>query len=240
MAAALPLCDAFVTTSEASRRLITEHFPALNDGRFTVIEHGRDLARLELARPPAPGQALRVVFFGELTPAKGLKLILQLLELNRHAGYPIELHALGKKPANFEAARVGAIYHGTYERNELPELVRDIGPAVSLVPSPWPETYCHTLTESWAMGLPVLASDIGTLRERVLRHGGGWLLPVGDAERWLEKLRQLADDQGTYARALTEIRGIQFPNVALMARQYESLYERLLAKRAEVTRFPSG
>jgi GT2 family glycosyltransferase/glycosyltransferase involved in cell wall biosynthesis/polysaccharide pyruvyl transferase WcaK-like protein len=228
MTKALPLSDAFVTTSEASRDLIIKHFPALNDERFTVIEHGRDLPRLELARAPVPGEPLRAIMFGALSPAKGLKLILELLEKNQQAGRPIELHILGQKPANFEPAQLGGIYHGTYERGELSKRISAIGPNVSLVPSLWPETYCHVLTESWAMGLPVLASDIGTLRDRVLAHGGGWLLPVGDSERWFAKLRQLTDNRQSYEVALGEVRRMELPDVAWMARQYEAIYEPLL------------
>lgn len=232
MATALQLCDRCVTTSEASRDLITEHFPALADGRFSIIEHGRDLPRLELARPPAAGQPLRVIFFGAFNPAKGIGLVLQLLERNRAAGHPIELHILGQKSRGFDPEPLGAIYHGPYERDELAERVRAIGPAISLVPSLWPETYCHVLTESWTMGLPVLASDIGTLRERVQRHGGGWLLPVGNAERWFEKLCSLARDRQGYETALQEVRAMTFPDVAAMAREYEKIYAQLLPERA--------
>ncbi len=78
------------------------------------------------------------------------------------------------------------------------------------------------------MGLPVLASDIGTLRERVQKQGGGWLLPVGDSERWLAKMRELVDDQQSYQAALEETRRIEFPDIAFMAGQYEAIYERLL------------
>lgn len=231
MGAAIERCDAFVTTSESSRDLILQHFPTLQDERFTIIEHGRDLARLELAQAPVSGQPLRAIFFGALSPAKGMKLITELLEKNREAGSPIEIHVLGQVPLNFDPAKLGATYHGAYDREELPERVRAIGAAVSLVPSLWPETYCHVLTESWAMGLPVLASDIGTLRERVLKNGGGWLLPVGDSERWLEKMLDLIDDSMSYAAALEEIRKMQFPDIAWMARQYEDIYQQLLEKR---------
>ena len=143
MTKALPICDAFVTTSEASRDLITKHFPALNDERFTVIEHGRDLPRLELARAPVPGEPLRAIFFGALSPTKGLKLILELLETNQQAGRPIELHILGQKPTNFEPAPLGGIYHGAYERDEISKHISAIGPAVSLIPSLWPGSSCH-------------------------------------------------------------------------------------------------
>lgn len=231
MASALELCDACVTTSAASRELITQHFPVLDDGRFSIIEHGRDLVRLELAKAPEPGKPVRAVFFGAFNPAKGLAFILDLLRANREAGNPIELHILGQKSRGFEPEALGAVYHGPYQRDDLAERIRAIAPAVSLVPSLWPETYCHVLTEAWAMGLPVLASDIGTLRERILKNGGGWLLPVGNAGSWCEKLRALPDDLQAYTSKLQEIRQMTFPGVASMANDYDSIYARLLASR---------
>lgn len=230
MRRALDVCDFFITTSQASRDLLTTHFPKLDQDSFVIIEHGRDISREELARAPVKTEPMRAVFFGELTPAKGLKLILSLLEENRRTGSPIELHLLGKKVGDFDPEKYGVIYHGLYQRDELSGHIRAIRPSVSLVPSPWPETYCHVLTESWAMGLPVLASDIGTLRERVLRNGGGWLLPVDDAPLWFEKMLSLMGDRSTYDRAVEEIRQIKIPNVACMARQYEAIYERLFAR----------
>jgi O-antigen biosynthesis protein len=155
MSAALQLVDACVTNSEASRSLIAQHFPALADGRFTVIEYGRDLLRLNLAQPPAPRNPLRAVFFGALGRHKGIDLVRQLLEKNLAAENPLEIHVLGQKSPKFDPESLGAIYHGPYRRDELAERIRAIGPAVSLIPSLWPETYCYVLTESWAMGLPV-------------------------------------------------------------------------------------
>jgi len=231
MATVLELCDAWVTASEASRKVITQYFPAVDDGRLSIIEHGRDLLRLELAKAPGPGKPLRAVAFGEFSPSKGVELILDLLRRNRAAGNPIEFHLLGQKKRDFQPEVLGAVYHGPYQRDELPEHIRAIGPAVSLIPSLSPETYCHVLTESWAMGLPALVSDIGTLRERVLKHGGGWLLPVGDTEQWFAKMRGLPDDREGYAAALEEIRKIEFTTIDSMAEKYDAIYKHLLARR---------
>jgi glycosyltransferase involved in cell wall biosynthesis len=171
------------------------------------------------------------VAFGEFNPSKGIELILDLLRRNRDAGNPIEFHLLGQKSRDVQPEVLGAVYHGPYQRDELAEHIRAIGPAVSLIPSLSPETYCHVLTESWAMGLPVLVSDIGTLRERVLKHGGGWLLPVGDTEQWFAKMRGLADDRKGYEAALEEIRKIEFPTIDSMAEKYDAIYKHLLARR---------
>ena len=232
MARSLSLCDFFITTSHASRELLTKHFPELDRESFVIIEHGRDLVREELASFPVKGEPIRALFFGELTPSKGLRLMLDLLKENRQTGSPIQLHLLGKMVGSFNPEEYGVIYHGLYQRHELPEHVRAIRPSVSLVPSPWPETYCHVLTESWAMGLPVMASDIGTLRERVLRHQGGWLLPVDDGPRWFKALCGLIDDRPAFDKALEDIRRIQIPDVLWMAQRYDAVYQRLFSKRA--------
>jgi len=39
----------------------------------------------------------------------------------------------------------------------------------------WPETWCHTLTELWAVGLPVVGFNTGAVGERLQKTGAGWL-----------------------------------------------------------------
>jgi hypothetical protein len=65
-----------------------------------------------------------------------------------------------------------------------------------------------------------------------LKHRGGWLLPVGDAEQWFAKMLALRDDQQGYAAALAEIQKMEFPGVAWMAEKYDAIYQQLLAHEA--------
>jgi len=108
-----------------------------------------------------------------------------------------------------------------------------IEPSFSLIASTWPETYCHTLTESWMCGVPALVADIGTLRERVRRGGGGWLLDYTNARRWYEGMLSLGLDDWHEKRA--EIAEMQFPTVGAMAREYRELYRELLSRNQEHT-----
>ena len=66
--------------------------------------------------------------------------------------------------------------HGPYERGEFAAKVRGIRPHAGVVLSIWPETYCHTLTEMWACGLPVIGYDIGAVGDRIAASGAGWLV----------------------------------------------------------------
>ena len=42
----------------------------------------------------------------------------------------------------------------------------------------WNETWCHTLTEMWACGLPVMAFDFPTVAARINATGAGWVWPM--------------------------------------------------------------
>lgn len=82
------------------------------------------------------------------------------LDRGRH----LEFHVLGQSGALEEGP--GLVLHGGYERDSFVERVREIDPALGVVFSRWLETYCHTLTEMWACGLPVLATELGAVVAR--------------------------------------------------------------------------
>ena len=105
------------------------------------------------------------------------------MKRNAENGQRFEFHFLGRQPRAFDPGELGGICHGAYERCDFPDRVAAIGPSFSLVASICEESYSYTLSESWAVGLPVFASNLGALQERIGRHGGGWLLnPENPAE----------------------------------------------------------
>ena len=124
-----------------------------------------------------------------------------------------------------------AFEHGAYERDDLPKRLSDIEPSFTLISSIWPETYCHTLTESWMAGIPVLASDIGVLRERIDRHGGGWLLDYQDPARWYQQMLQIASDTKGWDDCHQQICDLTFRRVADMAAEYVSVYRGAMRER---------
>jgi len=76
-------------------------------------------------------------------------------------------------------------------------------------------------------GLPALVAEIGTLRERVLRSGGGWLLDYSDPRAWYEAM--LAIDVDDWYRKRAEIDAMQLRSVEDMASDYTRIYRRLLS-----------
>lgn len=223
VAEALPTADAFVTTSPGAATLMKRHFgAALGDRPFAVIEHGRDLAfRANAAPPSAP---MRVVALNINARSKGADVVRALLARNAEAGRPLAFHLLG---GDWTLAPQDGVAHGAYAREALPDLLAGIAPSVSLIPSLWPETYSHTLTESWAAGAPVLTSDSGALAERIRAHGGGWLAPPGDADAWFAALQRIAADPADWRARADDIARMPRRTVADMAADYLALYRRV-------------
>ena len=226
MAANLPLADAFVTTSQSTRDLLIEHFPVLGNRRFDVIEHGRKQEEYNDAAAP-PGSPLKIVAFGALGVSKGMHLMEAIFEANARSGGDLEFHLLGEMPGYFRVDFPQVVCHGAYERDALPHHLRQIAPSYAMICSIWPETYCHTLTEAWMSGLPVLASDIGVIAERVRRHGGGRLIDPKRPELWLKAMRQLRT-LGTWRSLRAQIQAISIRSTSDMAEEYADLYRSIL------------
>lgn len=113
------------------------------------------------------------------------------------------------------------------------QLVTNISPDIAAVFSIWPETYCHTLTESWASGLPVIGLAYGAVEERINKHGGGWLASNNAKECYdlINSLRSnLNEIKDKSNNVLTWQNGYGKSNtVSNMTGRYIRIYQELLA-----------
>lgn len=236
MQQALASCNALVTTSESAKAKLLSGLSALGHPAqpFHVIPHGRDFPgfRQLAAIEPIEGDApLRVLLPGNIAVHKGAELVRQIKALD--ADNRIEFHLLGRGDPRLQGC-VQA--HGPYRREQFAERVATIRPHLAAVLTICPETWCHTLTESWACGLPVLGLDIGAVGERIARHRSGWLLPAdATAENLYRQLLSLRSAPDPLAAARAEVRVWQQGpgrdnNVAAMAARYRGVYAGLLAQ----------
>lgn len=69
------------------------------------------------------------------------------------------------------------IVHGDYQIADLPSLVRQYSITHWLIPSVWPETFCFTVHEALATGLPVLAFGLGAQGAAVRAAANGIEVP---------------------------------------------------------------
>jgi glycosyltransferase involved in cell wall biosynthesis len=129
--------------------------------------------------PPSPG----VLFAGRLVPEKGVDRLLHALA---QMGSPPKLLVAGDGPERSRLARL-AQRLGVADRTEFlgwlsPAQVGAIVDRVSVVavPSLWPEPFGIIGIEAMAHGRPVVAFDVGGIREWLQHEVTGLLVPPED------------------------------------------------------------
>jgi glycosyltransferase involved in cell wall biosynthesis len=91
-----------------------------------------------------------------------------------------------------------------------------------VVPSVWWEIFCLVISEAWANGRPVIASDIGGPRERISDGLDGLLFEMGDARALAAVMRRACEQEGLWDRLAG---GITPPaDAAAMASAFLSVY----------------
>jgi len=224
--AALNYCDAFVTTSQSARQTVKNGLNLDESIPFEVIEHGRDFSKFKsINLENTPDGKIKVLVPGNLDDAKGLNVIRQLLvhDVNK----TLEFHLLGKCDVEINDARV--IKYGAYKREEFINHVEKIQPHLGVVFSIWDETWCHTLTELWASGLPAVVFEYPTVSARVKSSDAGWVANA-DTNHLYKLLTTICSDTSEYKAKLSNVKKWQegfglFNNIRFMAAQYLNLYK---------------
>ncbi len=163
-------------------------------GSYRVIPNGVDVPP-ELPAPahrPA-GAPLRLAFIGQAVERKGLPVLLRAFEaLRDHVG--VELIVVGADRDEVEPLLLDGDQGVTVlGKVSDAEKVQALASADLLVaPSLGGESFGMVLTEAFAAGTPVVASDIPGYRDVVRDGVDGVLVPRGDATALAETLRDLA------------------------------------------------
>jgi phosphatidylinositol alpha-mannosyltransferase len=188
-------------------------------GRYRIIPNGVAVPDA-IPEPRTGGDApLRIAFVGQAVERKGLPVLLRAFEALR-AHVPAELTIVGATPEEVEPllldGRDGVSVLGRVD--DATKVAALQAADVLAAPSLGGESFGMVLTEAFAAGLPVVASDIAGYADVVRDGVDGLLVPRGDAAALGEALRSLALDperRVRLARAAAErARRFAWPRVA--------------------------
>jgi len=165
-------------------------------GEYRVIPNGVALPPGGVAphAPPVPGAPLRIVFVGQAVERKGLPVLLRAFEaLREHV--PAELTLVGA--SREEIAPLLLDGRGVRALGKVPDAAKEAAlreADVAVAPSLGGESFGMVLTEAFAAGTPVVASDLPGYADVVRDGVDGVLVPRGDATALAAALRDLALD----------------------------------------------
>lgn len=154
---------------------IKGYFPSVN---VTLLAH------------PEPGIAppriIKVALLGALSNAKGLQVAIAVAERAQITQSPLVLRLIGHAAEPLPASITAS---GSYEVDELPKLIASERPDVIWLPSQVPETFSFTLSAAIESGLPIVASDLGALADRLHDRAHASLLSYdASAQAWQSAL----------------------------------------------------
>jgi glycosyltransferase involved in cell wall biosynthesis len=208
--------------------------------RSKAIETGLPAERIVVkpnfvADDPGPreGGGAHFVSVGRLSPEKGLDVLMKAWER-----LEIPLKIIGDGPLN-HMARVAAARNRYIEfLGPLPpeRVLEEMGDArATIVPTLWYETFGRVVIESFAVGTPVIASDLGAVSELIDEGRTGLLFRPGDHEDLARAVQQVASD-GKRADVMRKEARSEFEARYTAAKNYPQLidiYE--LAKRTPLS-----
>ena len=150
--------------SEASRKLLLRAYPQLEPSRLTVVPHTIDFvpARRPRVDPRAP---LVVGVIGEISAQKGAHVVEQMVDRIEAQGLDVRVVVLGLLHSARKSPRLTVT--GPYKRDDLVDLVEKHGINMLFFASVWPETFSYVVGEMMALGLPIVAFDMGAPAERL-------------------------------------------------------------------------
>jgi GT2 family glycosyltransferase/glycosyltransferase involved in cell wall biosynthesis len=126
----------------------------------------------------APVRALRVIVPGAISPAKGLSLLVECARDAAARSLPLHFHVVGyvAYPVT-QWPEVPLTIGGEFREGELPRLLAASGADALLFPAQVPETFSFTLSDALETGLPIVATNVGALPERLAGYGRARVVP---------------------------------------------------------------
>ncbi len=162
--------------------------------RLRAFANGSSVGLAKSRRPLGRGSELRFGFLGALAPHKGVHVLIQAFNsLPAHASLTI----YGSEAAfpDYVAQLRGAAAHpkihfaGPLPHTQVGEALGQLDCLV--VPSVWYENSPMVIQEAYGMGIPVVASRLGALAEKVRDGQTGRLFTAGDSDDLARVLHEL-------------------------------------------------
>lgn len=224
---------------EAQKLIAPTHFVrqlyagfGINSAKITVIPHGIEVPERALTLEQPINNVLRISYIGGLSWQKGIHVLIEAVNRMPESGVKLTIHGDQNAFPEYVSSLKELAQHsritfvGKLERDRLWTALSSCD--VVVVPSLWYETASLIVQESFAAGVPVIASRIGALQERVNDGVDGLLTNPGDADQLYKALLSLYHNPDLILKFRQGIQPVR--TIVEHAQDIEQLYETIIHK----------
>lgn len=230
---ALEMADVILTPTQSAAGIVKAYYPEI-EKKLYVVEHGVNLPAVNgRCRKKQKKKSFHVAFLGGINTAKGYQYAKELI-CSKETGIRWYLFGNFEQPDAVWRKNCHFTDAGNYEREHLPVLMQKYGIDLVCILPICPETYSYTLSEALSCKLPVLATDIGALGERVRQMDCGWLVSQNACTDDIRKiLRKLKGKGAEYQKKAAHVKNIHLRTTGEMCADYCRLYEEQMMQKPQ-------
>jgi glycosyltransferase involved in cell wall biosynthesis len=217
----LEAVDLFTTPT----RFMIEHYVrwGIDRSRITCVPNGQADYSGGVVPRDERQRRNRFGFFGQMVDNKGVHVVLQAVELLRASGFcdfvvelngdnlhyasearRKEIEGFLEREAKLPSHEQNVVMNGSYHVDQLATRMSRVDWCI--VPSVWWEIFGLVISEAWMFKRPVIASNVGGMRERITDGADGLHFNVGDARSLAEVMRRASTEEGLWERLVAGIK----------------------------------
>jgi glycosyltransferase involved in cell wall biosynthesis len=220
----------FVSPTLFTKRVFERHGPP--QAKIRHLAPGIEIGAIETTHVDTRDAMLQFVYVGGLSWQKGVHVLIEAFnginadearlriygDESSFPEYSARLHELATNPAIH--------FLGSLPHEELWHVLSNADAIV--VPSVWYETYSIVIQEAFAAKVPVIASNLGALAERVTDGVDGLLVPPHDATALRDTMQKVIDNRSLLAGLRSNIPPVK--GLSQHTDEILALYEELLSQ----------
>lgn len=230
--------DCVVAPSRFLAAVVEREFPDL---RIATIPHGLRSDDFNSNRKTYDHSSrLTFGYCGGLSAHKGAHILLHAFRSLRSANAKLRVYGAASDQEQDYERRLRDIaagdqrisFCGKYEEREIKDIFQTID--VLVIPSLCYESYSFVLHEAFASNVPIIASDVDSINEKISAVGGGFVFPMGDQNDLQSKLALLVEKPAILNELKRKLEGFICPFEEEESYLYERIYRAARSRVADV------
>jgi glycosyltransferase involved in cell wall biosynthesis len=219
-----------ISPSKFVAGMFKKEFKDLN---VKVINHGMSYRSIKLnTKFYKKDDKLIFCYAGSLNYHKGVHILIDAFKKIKSQNITLKIYGSGSDEVYINRLRALAEddkrieFCGVFSEDQVGDIFHNID--VAVVPSLWYENYPLVLHEALACNVPVIASNVGGMAEKIKDRFNGYLFKIGDSGHLREIIEKIIKNQEILNEFKNNIKSFMIPTIEQEAYAYEREYNAII------------